>query len=286
MMTTIWSGLSVGALYAIGGLLFTLPLVRTGILNFAQPFLVILGGYVAVELVGHGWPIVAVLAALLALGALVGGLQEILTVRPTGGRHDSALVVTLGMGIAIEGFILAVWGSDPKSLSFFGGDEAFSLFGGRLQPVDLWLIGIAVIAACVLQYASSATRWGMLGRAAMSDEIGATLRGINTPRLRTLAFALGAALACAVGPLAGAKSGVEYGGGLHLAVFAFAALSIGGFGSFVGALFGGLFVGLVEAFASRYLGIDYVSILVFAILCTVLLVRPTGVFGSRQLRTV
>ena len=286
MITTVWSGLSVGALYAIGGMLFTIPLVRCGIVNFAQAFYVILGSFVAVALVDDGWSAVPVIAALLLLGAALGALQELLTVRPTKGRHEVALVTTLGMGIAIEGFILAVWGSDPKSLSFFGGDEAFSLFGGRLQPVDLWLIGIAVIAACVLQYAASSTRWGMLGRAAMSDEIGATLRGINTPRLRTLAFALGAALACAVGLLAGAKSGVEYGGGLHLAVFAFAALSIGGFGSFVGALFGGLFVGLVEAFASRYLGIDYVSILVFAILCTVLLVRPTGVFGSRQLRTV
>jgi branched-chain amino acid transport system permease protein len=286
MMTTIWSGLSVGALYAIGGLLFTLPLVRTGILNFAQPFLVILGGYVAVELVGHGWPIVAVLAALLALGALVGGLQEILTVRPTGGRHDSALVVTLGMGIAIEGFILATWGPNPLSLEFFGGDEPFSLLGGKLEPVDLWMIGVAIAAAVALEYAVGRTRWGMVGRAAMFDQTAAKLRGIDIPRMRTVTFAFGGALACAAALIAAPKTGITYGGGLHLAVFAFAALAIGGMGSFTGTLVGGLFVGLVEAFAARYLGVDWVSVLIFGILCTVLVIRPQGVFGRRELRTV
>lgn len=286
MMTTIWSGLSVGALYAIGGLLFTLPLVRTGILNFAQPFYVILGGYVAVELVGKGWPMLAVLAALLVLGAILAGLQEILTIRPTGGSHDSVLVVTLGMGIAIEGFILATWGPNPLSLDFFAGDEPFSLLGGKLVPVDLWIIGIAVVAAVALQYAVTRTRWGMLGRAAMYDQTAAKLRGINIPRLRTVTFASGGALACAVALISAPKTGITYGGGLHLAVFAFAALSIGGMGSFTGTLFGGFFVGLVEAFAARYLGVDWVNVLIFAILCAVLVVRPQGVFGRRQLRTV
>jgi branched-chain amino acid transport system permease protein len=286
MMTTIWSGLSVGALYAIGGLLFTIPLVRTGIVNFAQAFFVILGGFVTVELQQRGWATVAILAFLLVLGAALGGAQELLTVRPTKGRHDTTLVTTLGMGIAIEGFIVAYWGPNPFSARFFGGDAPLTLLGGRLQPVDLWLIGLAVGGGVALHLAVRTTRWGVLGRAAMLDQAAAMLRGVNIPRMRTFAFAFGAALACAFGLVAGPKTGVQYGGGLHLAVFSFAALSIGGFGSFVGTVFGGLFVGLVEAFAARYLGVDYVPLLIFGILCAVLIVRPAGVFGRRQLRTV
>jgi branched-chain amino acid transport system permease protein len=284
--TTIWSGLSVGALYGLGGLLFTIPLVRTGIINFAQAFYVILGGYVAAELVGRGWPWLAVLVALLVVGGVLGGLQELLTVRPTKGRHDTALVTTLGMGIAIEGFIIAYWGPNPMALSFFGGDKAFTLFGGFLQPVDLWLIGTCIVAAVALELAGRYTRWGVSGRAAMLDQTAAMLRGIDIPRMRTFAFSFGAALACALSLLAAPKTGIQFGGGLHLAVFSFAALSIGGFGSFIGTMLGGFFIGLVEAFASRYLGVDYVALLIFAILCTVLVLRPQGVFGQRHLRTV
>lgn len=286
MSTTIWSGLSVGALYALIGLLFTIPLVRTGIINFAQAFYVVLGGYLVYELDGRGWSTIPILLALLVVGGTLGGLQELLTVRPTKGRHDTALVTTLGMGIAIEGFIIAYWGPNPFAISFFGGDKSFQLAGGFLQPVDLWLIGTAVLAGVGLELASRWTRWGVLGRAAMLDQTAAMLRGIDIPRMRTFAFSFGAAVACAAALLAAPKTGIQYGGGLHLAVFGFAALSIGGFGSFLGTLVGGLFIGLVEAFAARYLGVDYVAILIFAILCTVLVLRPQGVLGQRHLRAV
>jgi branched-chain amino acid transport system permease protein len=286
MMTTIWSGLSVGALYGAGGLLFTIPLVRTGIINFAQAFYVILGGYVTYAFQARGWNTLEIVAFLAALGFVLGGLQEVLTVRPVKGAHETTLVTTLGMGVALEGFILAKWGPNPFSASFFGGDSALTLFGGRLQPVDICLILLVIVAGIGFQLAVSGTRWGILGRAAMADQPAAMLRGVNIPRMRFFAFAVAAALACAFAPVAAPKMGVNYQGGLHLAVFSFAALSIGGFGSFTGTVVGGFIMGLVEAFASRYLGVDYVSILIFAILCTVLVVRPTGIFGRRQLRTV
>lgn len=286
MMTTVWSGLSVGALYAIAGMLFTIPLVRCGIINFAQAFYVILGGYVLSALAGDGWSTVPILLALLVIGALLGGLQEVLTIRPNKGRPETALVTTLGMGVAIQGFILAAWGSNPKTVSFFAGDSPITLLGGRLAPADLWMIGIAIVAAVGFQFATVRTRWGLLGRAAMIDQTAATLRGINIPRLRTLAFAFGAAAACALALVAAPKTGISYGNGLGLAVYGFAALSIGGFGSFSGTLLGGLFIGLVQAFLTRYLSVDWATISVFAILCLVLVIKPGGLFGAKQLRTV
>lgn len=286
MTTTIFSGLALGGLYATVAMLLTIPLVRCGIVNFAQAFYVVLGGYLVVSMTNRGWSNPIMLVVLLITGAVLGAAQEILTIRPAKGRHDAALVTAVGTGIAIEGFILAFWDANPRSIAFFGGSKPVHMFGGVLEPVDLWLIGIAVVGAVGLQYAVGHTRWGTVGRAAMMDETASKLRGINIPRLRTAAFALAGAAACAMSLVIGAKTGVSVDITLRLVVFSFAAAAIGGFGSFTGTALGGFIVGFVEAFSSRYMNVDWVAILIFAALAGVLTVRPTGLFGSRHLRMV
>lgn len=286
MMTTILSGVADGALYAVVAIALTIPLVRCGDFNFAQPIYIILGEYILVELAGKGWSLIPILLVLIVLGAVLGGVQEVVLARPTRGR-DTALVTMLGMFIALQGFILAYWGPNPELATFFGGSSTVHLFGGVLQPVDLWLIGLAIVSAAVLQYAVGHTRWGIVGRAAMTDETAAKLRGVNVPRLRTAAFVLAGALSCSLAVFIGPKTGVSVtNNALSLVIFAFAAMAIGGFGSFTGTLVGGFIIGLVSAFATRYLSVDWAELLVFAMLCSVLLVRPRGLFGPRNLRLV
>jgi branched-chain amino acid transport system permease protein len=285
-MTTVYSGLSVGALYAIAGVVFTLPLVRCGIINFAQTFYIVLGNYLTLDLLQKGWNSLAIFVALFTLGGVLGGLQEVLTVRPTKWRHETALVTTVGMGIAVEGFVIAYWGPTPSNVSFFGGNDPFTLFGGRLVPDDLALMALAVLMGIGFQLAVTKTRWGMLGRATMTDAVAARLRGVRVLRLRTMAFVLASAISCGLGPLTAPKMGASIDSALHLVVFAFAAAAIGGFGSFGGTVFGGFAVGLVEAFAARYLGVDWTTIVIFAALAGTLVFRPTGLFGSRQLRVI
>jgi branched-chain amino acid transport system permease protein len=285
MMTTIFSGLSDGALYAVVAIVLTIPLVRSGDFNFAQPIYIVLGEYIVVDLVRSGWALVPILILLLALGGVLGGVQEVVLQRPTRGR-DTSLVTMLGMFVALQGFILAYWGPNPESVAFFGGSGTIDILGGVLQPVDLWMIGLALVGAGGLHYAVRHTRWGVLGRASMTDETASMLRGINVPRLRTTAFVLAGALSCALGVWVAPMTGVSTDNALHLVVFAFAAMAIGGFGSFTGAAAGGAIIGLVEAFSSRYLSVDWADILVFAILCSVLVIRPRGLFGPRHLRLV
>jgi branched-chain amino acid transport system permease protein len=285
MMTTIFSGLSDGALYAVVALLLTIPLVRCGDFNFAQPAYIVLGEYLLVELDGHGWSIVPIALVLLAFGAILGGAQEVVLQRPTRGR-DTSLVAMLGLFVAIQGFILADWGPNPESANFFGGSNPIHVLGGVIEPVDVWLIGIAVVGAAVLYYAVRRTRWGMLGRASMTDEVAAGLRGVNVPRLRTAAFVLAGALSMGVAIFVGPMTGVNSDNALTLVVFAFSAMAVGGIGSFGGTLAGAFIVGLVQSFASRYLSVDWAQLFVFAILCTVLMIRPAGLFGQRRLRLV
>jgi branched-chain amino acid transport system permease protein len=284
-MTTIFSGLSDGALYALIGIVLTIPLVRCGDFNFAQPVYVVLGEYVVVQLQSHHWAVIPIIVFLLVVGAVLGGAQEVVLQRPTRGR-DTALVTMLGMFIAVQGFITAYYGTNPESAKFFGGSQSVWILGGVLQPVDLWLIGLMVVSAGVFQYAVRHTRWGVLGRASMTDEVAAKLRGVNVPRLRTMAFVLAGALSTALAVFVAPATGVSDGNAITLIVFAFAAMAIGGFGSFTGTAIGGIVIGLISAFASRYLNIDWASILVFALLCTVLVIRPGGLFGHRHLRLV
>ena len=285
MMTTILSGVSDGALYAVVGILLTIPLVRCGDFNFAQPAYIVLGEYLLVDLVAHHWSIVPIVLLLLAGGGVLGGVQEVVLQRPTRGR-DTSLVAMLGLFTAIQGLVLAVWGPNPESVNFFGGSGTVHLLGGVLQPVDLWLSGIALAGAAVFQIAVRYTRWGVLGRASMTDEVAAGLRGVNVPRLRTAAFALAGGLSAAVAVFAAPMTGVDSDNALTLVVFAFAAMAVGGTGSFAGTLVGALLIGLVQAFASRYLTVDWAQLLSFAVLCLVLLARPTGLLGRRGLRLV
>lgn len=285
MMTTIFSGLSDGALYALVAIVLTIPLVRCGDFNFAQPAYIVLGEYILVDLTGKGWSLVPILLVLVAIGISLGTLQELVLQRPTRGR-DTSLVTVLGLFVAIQGFILAYWGPNPESVTFFGGGSPVRILGGVLEPVDLWLIGLASLGTVILQFAVGHTRWGVVGRASMTDETAAGLRGINVPRLRTTAFMLAGLLSTAMSVFVAPKTGVTIDNTLTLVVFGFAAMAIGGFGSFIGAAVGGLIVGLVGAFASRYLSVDWAQILVFAMLCSVLLARPSGLFGRRRLRLV
>jgi branched-chain amino acid transport system permease protein len=284
-MTTILSGLSDGALYTLVALVLTIPLVRCGDFNFAQPAYIVLAEYILVDLTGKGWALVPSLVVLIALGAVMGGVQEVVLQRPTRGR-DTSLVTMLGLFVAIQGFILANWGPNPESVSFFGGSNSIHLLGGVLQPNDLWLIGLAIVAALGFEFALRRTRWGVLGRASMTDETAARLRGLNVPRLRTVAFVLAGALSTALAVVIAPKTGVNSDNALTLVVFAFAAMAIGGIGSFSGAVVGGMAIGLIQAFASRYMTVDWAQILVFAALCAVLIVRPRGLFGHRHLRLV
>ena len=171
-------------------------------------------------------------------------------------------------------------------MNFFAGNNAFSLLGGRLLPVDLWLIVAAVVISLGLHAVSRYTLWGLAGRAATDDMAAAVVRGVNVARLRVSAFILAGALGGALGPLIGPVAGIDVSTGISLTIYGFVALALGGFGSFPGCLAGGMAIGLVESYASRYFGVAYPPLILFGILILLLLLKPTGLFGQRGLRVV
>ncbi|BCB88619.1 branched-chain amino acid ABC transporter permease [Phytohabitans suffuscus] len=287
-MTIVWAGLAVGAVYAIVALTMNLPLAQSGVFNIAQGQILVLGlylSYAGLVTFDLPWPVVIVGSALIC-GAFAL-VEDFVAIRPlVGDENHGTLVTTIGALTIIQGVILVVWGPDPIGLEFFGGTEPFSLLGGRLVPVDLVVIILAIVLGLTLQVVSSRTRWGLSGRAATEDADAAKVRGINVPLLRVGSLTLAGAIAGAAAVVIAAKLSIANEAGLHLMIYGFVALIIGGVGSFGGSLVAGLAVGLVDSLSARYLGSQYSSVLIFAILMTVLLVKPSGVFGRASARLV
>jgi branched-chain amino acid transport system permease protein len=285
-VTLIWGGLSLGAIYAIVAIGYNIVFISSKTFNFAHAQLTMLGAFVAYTgLVTWDLPVVVVVLMAAAAVAVVAAIEDRVAIRPVGDMHN-ILVTTLGASILIDGIAQLTWGTQPLTVPFFGGDEAFTLLGGRAYPVELFLIALAVLLVVALGVYSrrSLTGLALLGMA--EDREAALLRGVNVRRMAFMAFVAAGALAGFAGMFVGSKTFAVSTLGAALALKGFVVLAIGGFGSMPGTLVGGTLVGLAEAYASRYLGGEYANLAVFLILITILMVRPAGLFVRTKERVV
>ncbi|WP_396655771.1 branched-chain amino acid ABC transporter permease [Microbacterium sp.] len=288
-MTVVWAGLAVGAVYALIAIGYNITLTFGGTFNFAHGALVVLAGFFSwFFMIELGWPwwLAALLGAVLC--AVVAVLEERIAIRPVMRHLDShaLLVTTVGALVIIEGVLLATWGHEPHAVPFFGGQEAFDFLGGRVSPVDLWLIVVAIVVGVGFHFFARRSLWGVSARAATGDPDNARVRGINISALRTASFALAGGIAGLLGPIVVPKTGASVAVLITLTVFGFVALALGGFGSFIGALIGGFAIGLIQSFGARYLGVEFPPLLLFVVLLLVLLFIPSGLLGRRAVREV
>lgn len=285
-MTVVWSGLALGAINALVGIAYNLVLSTSGIFNFAQPQFVMIGAFLAFEgTVTLGLPFWLVLLGAAVIGALLGLLEDQAAIRPLGSSSaHGALVTTVGVSVVLSGIALICWGTTPRNVPFSGGRDPLEIFGGRILPVELTLLVLAIVVAVLLQWAMRRSTWGMAIRAVTADKENARLRGINVERIRTIGFVVAGAFSMALGPLVVSLVSANVDLGNSLVILGFVATAVGGMGSFIGALLGGLVTGLVQALSSQYLGGQSGLLAVFVLLIIVLVVKPTGLFGDRKLR--
>lgn len=288
MMTTIWAGLSLGAIFAIVAIGYNIVYIASRVFNFAQAQFVMIGAFIALE-GGRaaGLPLwVSIILCALA-GGIVGALEELGAVRWLRGRGaHNELVTTLGVATLLSGIALVIFGSNAERIGYFTEQQPFDLLGGRVLLVEVLIILAAVVLAVAVGIITKRTMIGLASLATSEDREAGALRDINAGWLAIGAFVVAGAVLAALGPLIGAKTFAVYNLGDLLAVKAFVALAIGGFGSYAGAVIGGFSVGLIEVFAARYLGSEFSNITVFVLLLIVLLVIPQGIFGRRAGRTV
>ncbi|HEX3899637.1 MAG TPA: branched-chain amino acid ABC transporter permease [Mycobacteriales bacterium] len=285
------SGIAIGSVYALIALGFSFIYRTTGSFNFAQGQIVTFGSLISYSLyVSAGVPaLAAIVIVAIAAGAL-GAIVERVAIWPLASRGDDTLtwlISTLGVAVLITGFAERVWGTIPLGVPNYVGPNVIHL-GGQINLATPYLIGIGsvLVAAAAIEVSQRFTIWGKAMRATADNRQAVALAGVNVIRLGVVSFAIGGALAGIAGFVLAPITFADSTAGMSFAVLAFAALAIGGFASHWGAIFGGWLVGITESIGGTYAGLQYQDIFVFGVLIVILLIRPEGLTGSRNVRLV
>lgn len=285
-MTLLLSGLALGAVYALVAVGYNVVFISSKSFNFAHAQLIMVGAFVTMTATVTwslpGWLVVLVATSVVGLLAAV---EERVAVRPVPDTH-SQLVTTLGVATLLNGATQLIWGSEPRTVPFIGSDEITSFLGGRVYPVEIALIVLAIVMVVVLSLLAKRLMVGLALVGISQDPEAAQLRGVDVRKLAFGAFVLAGVLAGLAGVFVGPKTFAVTTLGLSLALKGFVALAIGGFGSLYGGLIGGFVVGVVEQFAARYAGSEFSNLSVFLILIVVLMVKPNGLLGRSHERVV
>jgi branched-chain amino acid transport system permease protein len=282
-----FSGMTIGAIYALIALGFTLIYNTSNIINFAQGEFVMLGGMVTAFAAEAGVPLP--LAALIAVITTVafGLLLHYLTVEPAHEASAIALIIiTIGASILMRGLTGVVLDKNFHSLPPLIGETPLMVGGAVVLPQSIVvLVGAGLIVAALWIFLNRSLL-GKAMRATAANRLAAHLVGINTSAAVALSFAVSAAIGAVGGVLATPITLTSYGVGTLLALKAFAAAMLGGMGHPIGAVAGGLLLGLLEAFGAGYLSSQYKDAIAFMVIVAVLLAKPNGLFGKARIERV
>ncbi|MFT3941035.1 branched-chain amino acid ABC transporter permease [Rhodopseudomonas sp.] len=281
------SGLTVGAVYALVALGFTLVYHASDVVNFAQGEFVMLGGMVTVFAYAAGVPLP--LAALLAVivAVAVGLLLYWLAIAPARGASAvSLIIITIGASILLRGAAQIVFDKQFHKLPAFSGDTPIHLFGAVIQPQSLWVLGGAALVVLTLYYVMERTLIGKAVVATAANRLAARLVGVNVATVMALAFGGSAAIGAIAGILITPITLTSYDVGTLLALKGFAAAMLGGMGNPLGAVIGGLLLGLLESFGAGYVSSTYKDAIAFIVILAVLFVAPQGLVGRRTVERV
>jgi branched-chain amino acid transport system permease protein len=282
-----FSGLTVGAIYALVALGFTLVYNASDVLNFAQGEFVMLGGMVTVFATAAGVPLP--LAALLAVivAVAVGLTLYYLAIAPARGASAvSLIIITIGASILMRGIASIVFDKNFHSLKPFAGDKPLIIGGAALLPQSIIVLIGAGLIVLVLWLFITRTLTGKAILATAANRLAARLVGINTGAVVALSFAVSAAIGAVGGVLATPITLTSYDAGTLLALKGIAAAMLGGMGNPLGAVVGGISVGLLEAFGAGYISSSYKDAIGFLVILLVLFVMPQGLLGRAGVERV
>jgi branched-chain amino acid transport system permease protein len=281
------SGLTVGAVYGLVALGFTLIYNASDVVNFAQGEFVMIGGMATVFIAAAGVPLP--LAALLAILAAiaVGLLLHRLAIEPARGASAVTLIIiTIGASIFLRGVAQVIFDKQFHKLPAFSGEAPVNLLGAAIQPQSFWVIGGAAVVVLGLTLFFERTLLGKAVLATAANRLAAKLVGINTATVMALAFGASGAIGALAGILITPITLTSYDVGTLLALKGFAAAMLGGMGSPFGAVIGGLLLGLLEAFGAGYVSSTYKDAVAFLVILLVLFVAPQGLMGRRAVERV
>lgn len=285
ILSNLINGVSLGSVYAMIALGYTMVYGIAKMLNFAHGDVIMVGGYMVFCSTAYlGWgPVPAILLAVVVC-TILGIVVERLAYKPLRDAPSLAVLITaIGVSYFLENAALLIWGSDPKVFHSVVSFPAVLLFHGKLSITGT---AMATIISCLvvmiaLMLFTGKTKMGKAMRAVSEDKGAAQLMGIDINTTISLTFAIGSGLAAIAGvllcsayptlmPTTGAMPGIK----------AFTAAVFGGIGSIPGAMIGGILLGIIEIFSKAYISTQLSDAIVFGVLIVVLLVKPTGLLGK------
>ena len=280
------NGISLGSVYAIIALGYTMVYGIAKMLNFAHGDVIMVGSYLCFFAVNSFSlpPLVGILLAM-ALCTVLGIVIERLAYKPLRGTPSLAVLITaIGVSYFLQNAAQLIWSSNPKSFtSIVSNIQPFHLFGSLTITGEVIITVVASVVIMIgLTWFTGSTRIGKSMRAVSEDRDAAQLMGINVNRTISITFAIGSALAAIAGvlmcssiptltPTTGSMPGIR----------AFTAAVFGGIGSIPGAMLGGILLGIIETFAKAYLSTQFSDAIVFGVLIIILLVKPAGLLGKQ-----
>ena len=281
------SGLTVGAVYALVALGFTLVYNASDVVNFAQGEFVMLGGMVTVFATAAGVPLPLAAVLAVCVSVIVGLLLYWLAIEPARDASPVTLIIiTIGASILLRGAAQILVDKQFHKLPSISGDTPIHLLGATVQPQSFWVLGGTAVIVLLLYVFLERTVLGKAVLATAANRLAARLVGINTATVMALAFGGSAAIGAIAGILITPITLTSYDVGTMLALKGFAAAMLGGMGNPLGAVAGGLLLGLLEAFGVGYISSTYKDAFAFIVILLVLFAMPQGLFGRRTVERV
>ncbi|MBV1709931.1 MAG: branched-chain amino acid ABC transporter permease [Erysipelothrix sp.] len=277
------NGLSIGGVYALIALGYTMVYGIIKLINFAHGDIFMFGAYVGmIAVINFNMPIYLAFIIAMAVTALFGVIIERVAYKPLRkSSRTAALITAIGVSFLIQNGVLIIMGANIYAFPQVIPNQFFTVFGLRLNMLQLVIFATSIALMIILQFIVSKTKLGRAMRSVAVDKDAAALMGVNVDNVITITFAIGSALAAAAGIMVGLY---------YIKVFpfmgftpglkAFVAAVFGGIGIIPGAMIGGFAIGLIETYVAGYGSTLYKDAVVFIILILILLVKPSGLLGK------
>lgn len=278
----ILNGLTNGSIYALLAIGVTMIYKSLGMLNFAHGDTIMISAFICLTLNSIGLPLPAAILITVIVVACIGlGLERFVYRKLEFGSFTNLLIATVGVSYVIKNLAIVIWGAEPQIFPDLFSTKPINLGELLLLPQNIGIILISIALVILLQLFFYKTKMGKQMRAAANDSEGAAMMGINVSQCRLITFGISAAFAAVAGILLAPIFYVSVDMGTLVGLKAFSAAILGGFGNIMGAMIGGIILGIVEALGATYISTAYKDVISFVVLFLVLYFKPTGLFAKR-----
>lgn len=280
------SGVTVGFIYALVGIGFTVIYNSSGIINFSQGEFVMAGGMSTVFLLKAGLPLGVSFILAIMVTSMIGIILYKLISFSKESSQISLIILTLGFAIFLRGLAEVIFDKELHTMPSFVGDGSFDMFGTTLTYQSILIMIVSIVIVTLLYFFFKKTKTGQAMMAASINVDAARLMGINIKKILMINFALSATIAAIGGILLTPITSTNYEVGIMLGLKGFAAAIIGGLNNPFGAVVGGLVLGILESLIAGYVSSEYKDAVAFVVMLGILFFMPGGIFGNTKAQRV